>query len=255
MEQHAIPRQITTFEFKLIGFMTLKQFIYLVIFVPTGYVVFRLFPIPIINILIGIIVALIGPVLAFVPINDRPMEVWIRNFIKRLTSPTQYFYQKNNQPISIFQNLFFVADPHRVMSHIESQAKLASYLNQTKKKIQPNIRKQAVINAIKNPAVMKTVVVPSQPDGKTPFFIGVIKNNRKIPLPGIMVYIKDQNNINLRLLKSNPHGIFATYNSLPAGEYVFEIKDSKETYFFDTLKVRVESVNPKPFEIFSKEML
>jgi len=47
MEQHAVPRQITTFEFKLIGFMTLRQFIYLLVFIPLGVVVYFLFPIPV----------------------------------------------------------------------------------------------------------------------------------------------------------------------------------------------------------------
>src|SRR5450830_869986 len=49
MEQHAIPRQITTFEFKLIGFLTIKQFIYLLIFIPIGLLIFYTFPIPILN--------------------------------------------------------------------------------------------------------------------------------------------------------------------------------------------------------------
>jgi F-type H+-transporting ATPase subunit alpha len=50
MEQHPIPRQITTFEFKLIGFMTLKQFLYILISIPAGFVVYKVFPIPILNI-------------------------------------------------------------------------------------------------------------------------------------------------------------------------------------------------------------
>ena len=68
MEQHPIPRQITSFEFKLIGFMTLKQFLYLVIFGPMGYVV-SFIPIPIVNVILGIAVASIGVALAFLPIN------------------------------------------------------------------------------------------------------------------------------------------------------------------------------------------
>ena len=75
MEQHPIPRQITTFEFKLIGFMTLKQFLYLVVFVPAAYVVFKLFPIPFLNFLLALAVAGIGAALAFVPIQDKPLAV------------------------------------------------------------------------------------------------------------------------------------------------------------------------------------
>ena len=53
MDGHPIPRQITTFEFKLIGFMTLRQFLYLVVTIPTAYIVFRLFPIPLVNLIIS----------------------------------------------------------------------------------------------------------------------------------------------------------------------------------------------------------
>ena len=56
MEQHPIPRQITSFEFKLIGFMTLKEFLYVVIFAPLGYIVYSLFPIPFLNIILGLAV-------------------------------------------------------------------------------------------------------------------------------------------------------------------------------------------------------
>ena len=84
MEQHAIPRQITSFEFKLIGFMTLKQFLYLVVFFPVAFIVYKLFPIPIINILLAVGVVVLGLVFAFLPVNDRPIDVWIKNFMKRL---------------------------------------------------------------------------------------------------------------------------------------------------------------------------
>src|SRR3989344_1816523 len=128
MEQHPIPRQITTFEFKLIGFLTIKQFIYLLISIPIGVLIFYIFPVPILNFFLGLIVVLIGVAFAFVPINDRPMEVWIKNLIKRLTSPTQYFFKKQNPAIYFLKNLIFVDDPHRVLSHIDSQQKLSKYL-------------------------------------------------------------------------------------------------------------------------------
>lgn len=90
---------------------------------------------------------------------------------------------------------------------------------------------------------------------KHPFFTGIIKNNRRIPLPGILVYIKDKQNNPIRILKTNPHGVFATYSSLPTGIYVVEIKDPNQHYFFDKMNIEVESSNPKPFEFQSRELL
>lgn len=280
MEQHPIPRQITSFEFKLIGFMTLKQFLYVVISAPAGYIVYSLFPIPLLNIILGFSVGMLGVVFAFVPINDRPLEVWIRNFWRRLNSPTQYFYHKNNPPLSIFQDLFFVMDPHKVVAHIESQKKLSQYLATTKQVMIANTHKQEVQKTINTPyeglrvnppPIGKPVVKPpiintatlSQPvgptpiqtDEKKPFFIGEVKNNKHISLPGILIYVKDAQGTPVRLLKTNPHGIFATYNPLPQGEYVFEVKDQKNIYFFDTMKLAITDQNVSNIEIMSKEML
>ena len=280
MEQHPIPRQITSFEFKLIGFMTLKQFLYVVIFAPLGYIVYSLFPIPFLNIVLGFAVGMLGAVFAFVPVNDRPLEVWIRNFWRRLNSPTQYFYHKNNPPLSIFQNLYFVTDPHRVVAHIESQQKLAQYISATKQVIAINTRKQAVQKTIDipyeglrvnpppagKPAVKAPVFdtaalsqpvgpAPVQTDEKKPFFIGEVKNNKHISLPGILIYVRDIQGKPVRLLKTNPHGVFATYNPLPQGEYTFEVKDQKNIYFFDTMKIAVTDKNIENIEIISKELL
>lgn len=284
MEQHPIPRQITSFEFKLIGFLTLKQFIYLVVFIPIGIIMYYIFPVPLLNILVAIACGGVGVAFAFVPINDRPMEVWVRNFYKRLTSPTQYVFHKHNPPIYFLHNLVFLNDPHRVLAHVESQEKLSAYLAKTTTP-QSSTKKQSIHNLFNArsqepiprhtpaqkslPITSKTIptttvpqvnntnntspVVSQQP--KTPFFSGTVKNHKHIPIPGVLIYVKDSTGKTLRLLKTNPHGIFATFNPLSTNEYIFEIKDPKNTYFFDTIKVRVEPINSKPFEFISKEML
>lgn len=287
MEQHPIPRQITSFEFKLIGFMTLKQFLYLVIFAPIGYITSVIFPLPFVNVLLGIAVAGLGVALAFLPINDRPLDIWIRNIWKRLNSPTQFTYHKHNQPIALLQNLYFVSDPHQVMAHIESQQMLASYLAKTKQTMPSTPQKKQVQQAFMSHQPTQAVVVPPlqtktlpqtaqqvvqsysspvvedkkpspqqplQADHK-PFFIGTIKNGKRIPLPGILIYVKNNQNIPVRLLKTNQYGIFATFNTLPSGEYTFEIKDPKSSYLFDTMKLTIQDINTKSIELYSKELL
>ncbi len=281
MEQHPIPRQITTFEFKLIGFMTLKQFMYLVVFFPLAYIIFRLFPIPILNILLAFMSAMFGILLAFLPVNDQPLDVFIKNLFKRLTSPTQFFYKKSNAPISFLVGAISYADPKTITSHIESQGKLSAYLSNTNQTTtsspETNLKKQGIREILRNQVAIpvseeKKEEPPAQPEEKPqqavsaapvtpqpvikkPFLTGLIKNNKQIPLPGILIYIKDTNDAPLRLLKTNPHGLFATYNKLPAGEYKVEMKDPRGTFFFDTMKIMLEDTNTKPFEFFSKELL
>lgn len=282
MDQHPIPRQITTFEFKLIGFMTLKQFLYLAVFTPAAYIVYRLIPIPLINILLGICVAGFGVALAFVPIQDRPLDVFLKHFLKRLRSPTQYTYARENQPLYFLKDLYFTADPHRVVAHVESQKKLANYLSQTQKTAPPKGPQIAqvtdMVDKTSKEADQKDVqkaadaaaAQPNAPEAKQkydlkkmeapyslkqPFFSGVVKNNKQIPLPGVLIYVKDDEGTVVRLLKTNPHGVFASYSPLPAGSYQIEIKDPNQGYFFDTMKVRIETENPTPFMFYSKELL
>ncbi len=271
MDQHPIPRQITTFEFKLIGFLTIKQFIYLVVFVGLGLAVYALTPIPILNYLFGILTGSVGLAFAFIPINDRPMEVWVRNLFKRLMSPTQYGFKKQNVPIRALQDLTSGTNSQQVATHVDSQKKLNSYLAGKSPQSTTNNRKQTINNLITNPLTFlinkksvsnnptssqQTAVVNGPKNIKHPFITGVIKNHKLTPLGSILVYVKkDSNSSPLRIFKSNLHGIFLSYNSLPPGEYVFETKDPKQTYLFDTMKVKIEKENNQPLEIHSRELI
>ena len=270
MDQHPITRQITTFEFKLIGFLTIKQFIYLVIFVALGLLVYGLTPVPVLNVIFGIIVACIGAAFAFIPINDRPMEVWIRNLIKRLTSPTQYGFQKHNKPISVLQNVTYGSNPQQVAIHVDSQQNLNSYLSSKNPRSMSTDKKQSINNLLSNPlsfftkktAVQPTVKssvvarTPTTVSAKHPFLTGSIKNHNQTPLGSILIYVKKTSEGEpIRILKSNAHGIFLSYNPLPQGEYFFEAKDPKKAYFFDTIKLKIENINNNPIELKSKELI
>ncbi len=348
MEQHPIPRQITTFEFKLIGFMTLTQFIYLVVFIPLAYVVFKIFPIPFLNVLLAFMVALLGLALAFLPVNSRPLDVWIKNFYKRMISPTQYFYHKQNPSLNYLSNLYFDQDPHKVEAHIQAQEKLTQYLaskpavamhltvpsfvaalddkraaiaqilqapydalmhhapekkekEQKKRADRPadmraapdeevdsaqrqmqdvaeRLKERSELESL-NATPLKEELKPLKkdpshslrafteakstedkekviaPPPKKPFLAGVVKNIKNIPLPGILIYVKDDTGTSLRLLKSNPYGVFATYNALTPATYVFEPKDPKGIFNFATIKVDVQDVNDEPLELVSKELI
>ncbi len=277
MEQHPVPRQITTFEFKLIGFMTLRQFLYLVVFVPIGYIVFIVVPVPILNVILGLIVAGVGAAFAFIPIQDRPMEKWVGNFFKRLRSPTQYKFKKKNHSIKVVENLYFTEDPHVAIAHVETKEMLNAYMN--KKKADDRTRERTSTDTAKskqkihvddllkqtkntNPRTIQKASADdlgpeaSDPNAvKQPFITGIIKNRKNIALPGILVSIQDIKGEQLRLLKTNPHGIFATYSKLPLGDYVFKVSDSNDNYFFDTMNLHIDPDNVQPLMIYSKEIL
>lgn len=277
MDQHPVPRQITTFEFKLIGFMTLRQFLYLVIFFPIGFIMYKLIPIPFVNIVLAVLIGVVGIAFAFIPIQDRPLEVWLKNFIRRLNSPTQYTFKKRSDRIGTIENLYFTSDPHLALTHVETKEKLNKYIQSTKNTdqdlaatIDKRTQKQHghiqdLLEQTKHtdPAKIKKadVSLSNQPTTssedtiKQPFVTGIVKNRKQIPLPGILVSIKDTSGNQLRLLKTNPHGIFATYSPLSPGDYRFGISDPKGNYFFDTMNVRIDAEKQKPLMFFSKEVL
>src|SRR5438477_142716 len=90
MEAHPVPQNITSFEFHLIGDMTLKQFIYLAVGVSIAYLTFIFFydASPIAATAIIVISATSGAALAFLPIQDRPLDHWVKAFLKAIYSPT-----------------------------------------------------------------------------------------------------------------------------------------------------------------------
>jgi len=262
MEQHPLPRQITSFEFKLVGFMTLHQFIYLLVFVPMGFAVYSIIPIPFVNIFLGFIIGSIGMLLAFLPVNDRPLDVFLKNLFKRLTSPTQYLYQKSNQQVSFPSK----APTNESLQEIKSPPRRKIVFDDPTPELFSTKLPQELLSG-----VLKTTVKESSASNlagdqilgrtkarnskKQPFFIGTVKNNKDKPLPEILVYVKDETNMPVRLLKTNPHGIFATYSSLPQGEYLMEAKDPRGSYLFEAMKVHLSESNPTPFTMLSKSIL
>ena len=101
MDNHPIPQDITGFQFKLIGDMTIKQFAYVAGGVIIGWIIF-IFPgvFSFIKIPIGLLVVGFGASLAFLPIEGRPFDTMIVNFFKAVFSPTQYIYVKTEDTIT-----------------------------------------------------------------------------------------------------------------------------------------------------------
>ncbi len=92
MEQHPVPQNVTTFQFRLIGDMTIKQFGYLCAGAILAFIAYKL-PLPFIITwpLTGAF-AFLGVGFAFIPIEERPMDVWVFSFFKSIYSPTQYIW-------------------------------------------------------------------------------------------------------------------------------------------------------------------
>ncbi len=94
VKQHPVPQHIASYEFKLVGEMTLKQFGYLAgglvlafFFYATSLPFYFKWPA-----VIGF--AVLGVALAFFPFQERPLSVWLVAFFKAAFRPTLFTWQK-----------------------------------------------------------------------------------------------------------------------------------------------------------------
>ncbi|PIS08891.1 hypothetical protein COT75_04360 [Candidatus Beckwithbacteria bacterium CG10_big_fil_rev_8_21_14_0_10_34_10] len=97
MKQHPVPQNITSYQFRLVGDMTLKQFAELAGGLIIAYILFSLPFAPLLKWPLVVFFALFGFALAFLPIQERPLDQWIINFIKSIYSPTRYIWKRNNK--------------------------------------------------------------------------------------------------------------------------------------------------------------
>lgn len=102
MENHPIPQDVTGFQFRLIGNMTLKQFAYLATGVIFGWLIFSVNLSAFIRVPLAVLSFLVGFSLAFLPLEGRPMDAMLFYFIKSLFSPNQYIFQKQQGELFAF---------------------------------------------------------------------------------------------------------------------------------------------------------
>ena len=94
MQQHPVPQNISSYQFRLVGDMTLKQFLQLL---GGGVVAFIFFstnlPSPIKWFFI-IISLLLAAGFAFMPLEGRSLDKWLLAFIRAIYKPTQFHWKK-----------------------------------------------------------------------------------------------------------------------------------------------------------------
>lgn len=116
MEQHPIPQDVTGFQFKLIGTMTVKQFGYVAFgailavlcwYAPLQGIFWQI----VTKVILLPIFGISGIVIAFVPIEGRPVDVMTMNFIHALVTPNQYIYIKKGRKFSFTQITYAKSSP------------------------------------------------------------------------------------------------------------------------------------------------
>src|SRR3989344_4027460 len=102
MEQHPIPQQIASYQFKLVGDMTLKQFTQLAGGALISLLLYASPLHPFIKWPLIVLSFLFGVALAFLPIEDRPLSTWVFIFFRSIYSPTYFIWNKAVNPKDYF---------------------------------------------------------------------------------------------------------------------------------------------------------
>jgi len=128
LEQHPVPQHISAYQFHLVGEMTVRQFGFLA----GGCVIALLFyasPLtPFIKWPLVIFFVFIGVALAFMPLQERPLDKWIVAFIKAIFSPTQFVWEKKPQTPDIFKVVSRRAPTRKEAPSPPDKEKLEKYL-------------------------------------------------------------------------------------------------------------------------------
>ena len=130
MEQHPIPQQISSYEFKLVGDMTLKQFLKATVGIVLAILIKNTNLIALIKWPLMFVVAGLGLALAFLPLEDRPLDNWIISFIKSIYAPTIFIYNKKNDN-SWLGSPYFSEETNEETKPVENKNLFVSVKKQT----------------------------------------------------------------------------------------------------------------------------
>ncbi len=124
-KQHSIPQNIMSIQFKLIGNMSMRQFLIIATPLFIGFIMYVIKISNYITVPFTAIFLLSALAIAFVPLDDRPLDEWITNFIVAIRNPTQRIWKKNE----VVPNILKIDKPS--VSKTNNKKDIAMFLYQS----------------------------------------------------------------------------------------------------------------------------
>ncbi|MBL7078203.1 PrgI family protein [Candidatus Shapirobacteria bacterium] len=271
MEQCPIPQEISSYEFRLVGSMTLKQFLKLAAGLVFSYLVFRSGLTFILKIPLSLTLLLLGIGTAFIPFNEKPLEFWLLSFFRAAYSPTIFTWKKPFSPQPVAYKALPVPAPVQVFAPSIKTADAGVKASVKKEKpvaTAPVTREQPVtpsseeiIQMIKQggtprgeiistfPEYLK-MVLPATPT--TPNIInGLVMDSEGRAIEGAIVEIQDLEGNPIRAMRTSFLGQFQTATPLPNGQYLVLVE--KDPYAFAIIKIQAEGKIIAPLQIQAKK--
>ncbi len=263
MEQHPVPQPITSYEFRLVGDMTLKQFAKLTAGMILALIVYGINPPGFIKWFLILLFAGVGAAAAFVPFEGRPIDVWIIAFFKRIYSPTQYSWKQKGGGADLVTGKQLSTPPGPTTTLPKPAAPLvpaAPWVAPPPPRVAVSPPQPATI--FRAPAIPKPPPAPPAVAAKftniaipaTPSIPNLLSGFAHDPqgkiIEAAILEIRDAAGNPVRAFKTNKLGQFRSATPLPNGLY--EIETEKEGYRFDIIKVELKGEILSPIEIVSK---
>src|SRR4030043_781995 len=161
MEQHPVPQHISSFEFKLFGNLTIRQFVTMAIPMSiAGIIYFSTIP-PIIRLPLSLLIALFGIFISLVPLGGRPFHQWVIAFVKSILSPTQRVWVKEAKIPEYLSIIIAVPKvtqkPPEPISEYGRERLVAYVRSLPKKQISPlDVKEQMALGNLQLPAFEQT---------------------------------------------------------------------------------------------------
>ncbi|OGG22977.1 hypothetical protein A3E42_06520 [Candidatus Gottesmanbacteria bacterium RIFCSPHIGHO2_12_FULL_40_13] len=138
MEQHPVPRNISSFQFHLVGDMTMRQFLYLAGGAFIAFLIFKFAPLPaLLKWPMALSTGFGGFAFAFLPIQERPLDKWLLAFLRSINAPTQYIWRKEETMPDILARSYTSPIKRLPQNHQEAhqdaQRKLDMYMTSVPK--------------------------------------------------------------------------------------------------------------------------
>lgn len=282
MEQHPIPQQISSYEFRLVGNMTLKQFFKLASGLIVALIFYSIHLPFLIKWPLVVSSAGLGAALAFVPFNERPLEVWVTSFLKSIFSPTIFLWRKQNLGLDILDTIVS-APPKEEETLVSKEPQLNEYLaSLTQQKPLVSIPKAGDVKnekkdresspptqekttspepwieiSLPKSAPPKSTVeaefgeIPMPKPPLTPnIAVGMIVDDKGKIIENAIIEIQDDKGNPIRALRTNSLGQFKTSAPMANGDYL--VLTEKEGFQFDILRLKAEGKVILPIKIKAK---
>lgn len=281
MEQHPVPQQIASYEFHLVGDMTLKQFGYLAAGAIAGLIFYSSSLPGYLKWPLAFTSGFLGFAFAFLPIEERPLSQWLIAFSKAIFSPTQFLWKKQIREPELFSpsgSAPITAPPAGGPIPPADRKQLDEYLKTLPyqaPKTALDQREEDYLERLKTVAQVAQpfpTILPGKPIQirKAPVFeaktslqlpiptpptrpnilVGMVLDQNNQMIEGAILEIRRSDEIPVRALKTNKLGQFQIVTPLENDTYEIEIE--KEGYEFDIIKIEVKGEIISPLEIRAK---